>query len=99
MNRENLDLIEKHSVDDAVALHNNLPNILSADFRDNAPRKWKLDQTLRGSKNALRHDFSVSRSVARDEEKNCIKVIQRLFCPGYLSHRAIRRRASSWETF
>src|SRR5262245_51696744 len=48
MNRQNLNLVGKEPVDNSVALHNDLPNIISAYLGDNTSYSGELSQTICG---------------------------------------------------
>ncbi len=95
MNRQNFDVTWKQPVDDPVAPHNDFPNVFLSDLRDNAAQTRKLRKAIRGLEHAFHEYLGVSRSVAGNEKTNRIEIIQRLGCPGYSSHRAIRCRASA----
>ena len=59
MNRQNLNLIGKKPVDNSVALHNDLPNIISAYLGDNTTYAGELSQAICGY--ALRYGWRVWR--------------------------------------
>lgn len=95
MNCENFNFIGKDPVNDPVVLHNDLSKVPSTDLRDNMTRTREICKVVCGSEHTLGEQFCISRRVASNEQTNRIEVVQGLVCPGYLSHRAIRLRASS----
>lgn len=99
MDCENLHLLREEPIDDPITLNNKLADVLPADLRDNTTQPGKLRQTIRYAENTIGKYLRVSRSIAGNEETYRLKVIQRLVRPAYLSHFAIRRRASSCDIF
>ena len=92
---EDLGFFRFNPVDYSVALNDKLAKIILPDLGDNPPQPGKLDQLLNGRQNKLGEQLSVPGRISGDKQQNPVKIIQRLLCPGYSSHRAIRRRASS----
>ena len=99
MDREDLDLVQVDTVDDPVALKDHLTDVVVVDLRDNPPSSGNLRQMRDSSEGSFGEDCRVPWSVTRDVEADSLQVIQGLVGPRYLSHRAIRCRASAWVTF
>ena len=92
---EDLGFIRFEPVYYAVALNDKFAKMLLPELGDNPSRHGKLDQLLGGRKNTFGEQLRIPGRISGDKQQNRVKIIQRLFCPGYSSHRAIRRRASS----
>lgn len=95
MDRHDLDLFASDPVDDAVVSENDLPDSVTLQFWNNPPHARVLDQAVCGVEGATSKYRRNVRCVASNEEADRLKVIESLERPSYLSHFAIRWRASS----
>lgn len=95
MDRHHLNLLFSNSIDDTVVAENDLPDGFNPQFWYNPPQACVLYQAVRGTEGSISKHSRNLRCVASDEEADRLKIIESLWRPPYLSHFAIRWRASS----
>jgi hypothetical protein len=90
-----LDLISANPVNEAIVAENDLSDVLNFQFWDDPPRAWVVCEAIGRTEGAIGEHGCNLRCVASDEEADRVQVIESLWRPRYLSHFAIRWRASS----
>lgn len=95
MDCNDLDLIFSNPINEAIVAENDLPDMLNVQFWHDSSRAWVVCEAVGSTECAIGEHSRNLRCVASDEEADRIKVIESLWRPRYLSHFAIRWRASS----
>lgn len=86
------------SIDDAIAVDDDLANFRPSKFGHDPSQEREVGQSIDGIERARSEDLSDLWCITRDVEANGFQVIESLRGPTYGSHRAIRLRASSCVT-
>ena len=90
-----LDLILSYAVNEAIVAENDLSHVLDRQFWHDPPRAWVVREAISSTERAISEHGCNLGCIASDEEADRVKVIKSLWRPLYLSHFAIRWRASS----
>src|SRR5579859_419895 len=98
MHGRHLDSILFYAIDDAVVTDDDFPDVLAPELRNDPSRARIFGQMIGGTERAVGEYRCCLRCVSGDEQANGFEVIESLRCPLYLSHLAMRWRASSWLT-
>jgi hypothetical protein len=70
MNGENFYFVSQQSINNAIAVNQNLTDLILADFWDNTAYSWKIGQAVSCLENPLSEQFGISGRIASDEETN-----------------------------
>jgi len=95
MDCDGLDLIFSNPVNGAIVAENDLSDMLNVQLWHDSSRAWVVCEAIGSAERAIGEHSRNLRCVASDEEADRVKVIESLWRPPYLSHFAIRWRASS----
>lgn len=95
VDRKYLDITRADSVNQTVVTKNDLSKVGVAQFRHRSPRAGKVRQPISGIKGSLSNYCRKGRRVAGYEQADRLQIVEGLKRPSYLSHFAMRRRASS----
>jgi hypothetical protein len=82
-------------VDDAIAAHNDLPDVLDSQLRNDSSQACKVRQLLGRAEYPVSERRGYLRGVAGNEQTDRLEIIRSLGRPPYFSHLAIRWRTSS----
>ena len=98
MDGEHLYIVLMNPINDPVAVDADLSNGLVMHLRYNSAYAWMVGKSVGDLKRPVcEHGRDLWR-ISCDEQTDRLQVIQRLVCPPYFSHCAMRARASSWLT-
>ncbi len=95
VNREDFGPALDQPIDDAVALHEQLPRVVSTDLRYGAPEPGMVDEPSHCGSYLQRELLSPCGRVACNEAADVFQFVRGMFTPRYLNHWRIRSTTTS----